>query len=94
MSDMELKIVPFKPGMELKVKGVPKCGCDRFSINVCDSRDNIALHFNPRFDYLGEHRVIVLDSRKDGGWQNPVIEKHFPFQQGKEFEVRPQTGRH
>ncbi|XP_064201785.1 galactose-binding lectin l-1-like isoform X12 [Anguilla rostrata] len=80
MSDVELKIAPFKPGMELKVTGIPKPNGARFSINVGHSRENIALHFNPRFDYLGEHGVIVLDSRKDGRWQNPVIEKDFPFQ--------------
>ncbi|XP_035286300.1 galactose-binding lectin l-1-like isoform X5 [Anguilla anguilla] len=84
---LKLKIVDFKPGMELKVKGVPKPNIDRFSINVCDSKDNIALHFDVRFDYLGEHRVLVLDSRKDEIWQKPVRSENFPFQWGQEFEM-------
>uniref|UniRef100_A0A0E9XYM7 Galectin n=1 Tax=Anguilla anguilla TaxID=7936 RepID=A0A0E9XYM7_ANGAN len=84
---LKFKIVSFKPGMELKVKGVPKPNSDRFSINVCDSKENITLHFNPRFNSGGMERVIILDSRKNGHWQNPVMLGHFPFQWGQEFEV-------
>ncbi|XP_064176326.1 galactose-binding lectin l-1-like isoform X2 [Anguilla rostrata] len=87
MSDMELKIVPFKPGMELKVKGVPKCGCDRFSINVGHSRGNVALHFDVRFSYGNDQRVIVLNTRKNGHWQEEVRDRCFPFQPGQQFEV-------
>ncbi|KAG5841611.1 hypothetical protein ANANG_G00168460 [Anguilla anguilla] len=94
MSDLKFKIVSFKPGMELKVKGVPKSNIDRFSINVCDSKDNIALHCDARFNYAGRQRYIVLDSRKDGHWQDSVTLGNFPFHCGQEFEVRPQTGRH
>ncbi|XP_064201771.1 galactose-binding lectin l-1-like isoform X4 [Anguilla rostrata] len=87
MSDLKFQIVPFKPGMELKVKGVPKPNIDRFSINVCDSKDNITLHFDARFDYAGDKRVIVLTHFQDGSWQDQVRERNFPFQWGQEFEV-------
>ncbi|XP_064175886.1 galactose-binding lectin l-1-like isoform X4 [Anguilla rostrata] len=84
---LKLKIVDFKPGMELKVKGVPKPNIDRFNINVYDSKDNITLHFDARFNYGNSHRVIVLDSRKNGRWQDAVEDGNFPFEWGKEFEV-------
>ncbi|XP_035283892.1 galactose-binding lectin l-1-like [Anguilla anguilla] len=73
--------------MELKVTGVPKPNAAGFAINVCGSKDNIALHFNPRFNCGADQRVIVLNTRKDGHWQEEVKERNFPFQQGKEFEV-------
>ncbi|XP_035283887.1 galactose-binding lectin l-1-like isoform X5 [Anguilla rostrata] len=87
MSELKFKIVDFKPGMELKVKGVPKPNIVRFNINVYDSKDNIALHCDARFDYQDEHRVIVLSCRKDEIWQNSVRSNNFPFQWGQEFEM-------
>ncbi|KAG5841650.1 hypothetical protein ANANG_G00168890 [Anguilla anguilla] len=84
---LKLKIVSFKPGMELKVKGVPKPNIDRFSINVCDSRKNIALHIDARFDYGVDQRVIILNSMENGSWQDEVKERNFPFHWGQEFEV-------
>ncbi|KAG5841635.1 hypothetical protein ANANG_G00168720 [Anguilla anguilla] len=85
--DEELKIVPFKAGMELKVKGVPKSGCDRFSINVGHSKEEVALHFDVRFNYADDQRVIVLNTRKNGHWQEEVRDTCFPFQWGQQFEV-------
>ncbi|KAG5841634.1 galactose-binding lectin l-1-like [Anguilla anguilla] len=87
MSNEELKIVPFKAGMQLQVRGVPKHGCDRFSINVGHSKDNVALHFDVRFSYAGDQRVIVLNTRKDGQWQNGVKDWNFPFDWGQQFKV-------
>uniref|UniRef100_A0A0E9UB44 Galectin n=1 Tax=Anguilla anguilla TaxID=7936 RepID=A0A0E9UB44_ANGAN len=77
MSDKELKIVSFKPGMELKVKGVPMGWCERFSIHVGHSKDEVALHFDVRFNYADDNRVIVLNSRKNGHWQEEVKDTCF-----------------
>ncbi|XP_035283888.1 galactose-binding lectin l-1-like isoform X2 [Anguilla anguilla] len=87
MSDVELKNISFKPGMELKVTGIPKPDVGRFMIKVGHSRENIALHFEPRFNHSGEQHVIVLNSRKDEHWHEEVRDYHFPFRQGQEFEV-------
>ncbi|XP_064201747.1 galactose-binding lectin l-1-like isoform X2 [Anguilla rostrata] len=87
MSDVELKNISFKPGMELKVTGVLKSSFPRFMINVGHSRESIALHFNPRFDCGGDQQVTVLNSCKGGYWQEEVRDWNFPFRQGKEFEV-------
>ncbi|XP_064201752.1 beta-galactoside-binding lectin-like isoform X5 [Anguilla rostrata] len=87
MSDVELKKMSFKSGMELKVTGVPKSSYRSFMINVGQSRESIALHFNPRFHCGDDQQVTVLNSCKDGHWQEEVRDGNFPFQQGKEFEV-------
>ncbi|XP_064201746.1 galactose-binding lectin l-1-like isoform X3 [Anguilla rostrata] len=87
MSDVELKNMAFESGMELKVTGVTKPCCSRFSINVGHSKENIALHFNPRFHYGGDQEVTVINSCKDGCWQEEVKEKYFPFRLRMEFEV-------
>uniref|UniRef100_A0A0E9TN23 Galectin n=1 Tax=Anguilla anguilla TaxID=7936 RepID=A0A0E9TN23_ANGAN len=68
MSEVKLKNMAFKSGMELKVTGVPKSSSPRFMINVGHSRESIALHFNPRFDYGADIQVTVLNSCKDGYW--------------------------
>ncbi|XP_064201782.1 galectin-2-like isoform X10 [Anguilla rostrata] len=85
MSNLELKNLSIKPGTELRVSGVTHQDVIRFSINVGNSRENIALHFNPRFDTgCG---VIVLNSMKNGSWQDEVKGGNFPFQRGQEFKV-------
>ncbi|XP_064201777.1 congerin-2-like isoform X6 [Anguilla rostrata] len=87
MSNAELKNICFKPGMEMKVTGVPKPNAARFAINVCDSKDNVALHFDARIDSAGDQRVIVLNTRKDGQWQNGVKDWNFPFDWGQQFKM-------
>uniref|UniRef100_A0A0E9PWG5 Galectin n=1 Tax=Anguilla anguilla TaxID=7936 RepID=A0A0E9PWG5_ANGAN len=64
MRNLELKNLSIKPGTELRVSGVTHQDVFRFSINVGHSTENIALHFNPRFD-TGSG-VIVLNSMKMG----------------------------
>ncbi|KAG5841649.1 hypothetical protein ANANG_G00168880 [Anguilla anguilla] len=56
-------------------------------INVGHSKENIALHFNPRFHWGADRQTTVMNSCKDGRWQEEVKERNFPFRQGKEFEV-------
>ncbi|XP_035254811.1 galactose-binding lectin l-1-like [Anguilla anguilla] len=87
MSYMEVKNINFSTGMELKVKGVVKPNPVRFSINVGLTEDKIALHFDPRFNYHGDIRTIILDTKKDGSWQEQQKEKDFPFEAEQEFEV-------
>ncbi|KAG5854002.1 hypothetical protein ANANG_G00032840 [Anguilla anguilla] len=84
---MEVKNMSFKAGTELKITGVPKSDAASFAINVGQSEDRIALHFNPRFDCHGDHCTIVCNSKQDGCWNSEHRESNFPFQQGEEFKV-------
>ncbi|XP_035258642.1 galactose-binding lectin l-1-like [Anguilla anguilla] len=77
----------FKSGMHLNIKGVPKCNPIRFTIDVGHTKEEIGLHFDFRFNYLGEERTIVLNSMEGGIWKEEQREKHFPFEAGQEFEM-------
>ncbi|KAK7154687.1 hypothetical protein R3I93_009584 [Phoxinus phoxinus] len=76
----------FKAGMEMKLSGKIKPGCESFSINIGHSADAIALHFNPRFHYQGDSNVIVCNANQ-GGWGSEHREQCFPFQQGEGFKM-------
>ncbi|XP_073671371.1 galectin-1-like, partial [Paramisgurnus dabryanus] len=58
----------------------------RFTIDFGVDSDNIAFHFNPRFNYGADVKVIVCNSKK-GGWSEEQRFTFFPFEQGKEFKV-------
>ncbi|KAJ8363246.1 hypothetical protein SKAU_G00120770 [Synaphobranchus kaupii] len=81
------KNMSFKSGMELRIKGVPKSNPIRFTIDVGHSEEVIALHFDFRFNHLGDKRTIVLNSLEYGSWKEEQRERNFPFQPGQEFEV-------
>ncbi|KAJ8363182.1 hypothetical protein SKAU_G00120130 [Synaphobranchus kaupii] len=84
----------FMPGQELNVTGLVKSNPVRFSINVGHNMEIIALHFDARFNYRGDKHTIVLNSKQGGPWQEEQRESNFPFEEGKEFQVRLGTGRH
>ncbi|MCI4375724.1 hypothetical protein PGIGA_G00114080 [Pangasianodon gigas] len=81
-----VKDMTFKAGQELTISGKPKSGCSLFSINIGHDPDNIALHFNPRFNYASDNNVIVCNSNR-GGWGEELKERCFPFDQGESFKV-------
>ncbi|XP_051562925.1 lectin, galactoside-binding, soluble, 2b [Myxocyprinus asiaticus] len=81
-----IKDMSFKAGMEMKISGKVKSGCDGFSINIGHDTDVIALHFNPRFNYGCDNNVIVCNSNQ-GGWGDEHRENCFPFKQGEEFKL-------
>ncbi|XP_036393706.1 beta-galactoside-binding lectin-like [Megalops cyprinoides] len=87
MSKLELKNMSFKAGLDLKITGVPNGDANTFVINIGHSDDNIALHFNPRFDHEGDHRTIVCNSLHNGSWSSEEREGNFPFQHGEEFKI-------
>ncbi|XP_039512390.1 beta-galactoside-binding lectin-like [Pimephales promelas] len=76
----------FKAGMEMKISGKIKPGCERFSINIGHNEEAIALHFNPRFQARGDTNTIVCNSRQ-GEWGAEQREPCFPFQQGEAFKL-------
>ncbi|KAJ8283625.1 hypothetical protein COCON_G00024750 [Conger conger] len=77
----------FKSGMELKIRGVPKPDPIRFTIDVGHAENDLALHFDFRFNYFGELRTIVMNSLEQGSWKEEQREKNFPFEAGQEFEI-------
>lgn len=87
MTNSEVNNISFMPGMKLWVKGASHFNPHRFSINVGDDYDNIALHCDVRFRYGSSHNVIVLNSRENNEFGEEVIERNFPFQPEQEFEV-------
>ncbi|KAG8138172.1 hypothetical protein E2320_004092 [Naja naja] len=76
-----------KPGQKVAVKGDIQSGCDSFVINLGKDQDNLALHFNARFNAHGDVRTIVCNSRNKGQWGKELRESNFPFQEGETIEV-------
>uniref|UniRef100_A0A674NW34 Galectin n=1 Tax=Takifugu rubripes TaxID=31033 RepID=A0A674NW34_TAKRU len=74
----------FKEGKELKVRVKPSDCCSNFSINIGHDPDNLALHFNPRFDFGHDVNTIVMNSLSGGSWADEQHEGNFPFTRGEE----------
>ncbi|KAK1886638.1 Beta-galactoside-binding lectin [Dissostichus eleginoides] len=74
----------FKEGSQFKIRIKPKDDCSSFSINIGHDSENIALHFNPRFDYGGDVNTIVFNSQSGGSWGDEAREGNFPFMRGEE----------
>ncbi|EYB89324.1 hypothetical protein Y032_0233g3100 [Ancylostoma ceylanicum] len=56
----------------------------RFAIDFRRDSGEIALHFNPRFS----HRVVVMNTQKNGRWQFDAEERFFsPFEYKKVYTV-------
>uniref|UniRef100_A0A0E9XDA5 Galectin n=1 Tax=Anguilla anguilla TaxID=7936 RepID=A0A0E9XDA5_ANGAN len=79
--------ISFMPGMKLWVKGAFHFNPQRFSINVGQDEQNIALHCDVRFGYGSSRPVIVMNSRENNEFGEEVRERNFPFQPEQEFEV-------
>ncbi|XDB60746.1 hypothetical protein ABFV05_014362 [Capra hircus] len=60
---------------------------NRFSVNFqtgISDTNNIAFHFNPRFDGGG---YVVCNTRQLGNWGSEAKKMQMPFQKGSEFEI-------
>ncbi|XDA80371.1 hypothetical protein R6Z07F_010350 [Ovis aries] len=60
---------------------------NRFSVNFqtgISDTNNIAFHFNPRFDGGG---YVVCNTRQQGNWGPEEKKMQMPFQKGSEFEI-------
>ncbi|XP_035516391.1 lectin, galactoside-binding, soluble, 2b [Morone saxatilis] len=77
---MKVKDMTFKEGHEFKVRIKPKDDCSSFAINIGHDAENIAMHFNPRF----ETNNIVFNSLSGGCWGDELHEGNFPFVRGEE----------
>ncbi|KAK1798852.1 hypothetical protein P4O66_007133, partial [Electrophorus voltai] len=76
----------FGVGQNLTIAGKVKSDCNSFSINIGHGPDSIALHFNPRFKYNKDRKVIVCNSYL-GSWGVEQKERDFPFNQDGDFKV-------
>uniref|UniRef100_A0A671U5I6 Galectin n=1 Tax=Sparus aurata TaxID=8175 RepID=A0A671U5I6_SPAAU len=74
----------FKEGHEFKIRIKPQDDSNTFAINIGHDADNIAMHFNPRFDFGGDENTIVYNSKSGGDWGEEIRECNFPFQRGEE----------
>ncbi|XP_056265036.1 lectin, galactoside-binding, soluble, 2b [Pseudoliparis swirei] len=81
---MKITNMTFKEGQEFKVRIKPDGDCDSFAINIGHDADNIAMHFNPRFDFGGDSNCIVFNSLSGGSWGEELREGNFPFTRGEE----------
>uniref|UniRef100_A0A4W3GNI2 Galectin n=1 Tax=Callorhinchus milii TaxID=7868 RepID=A0A4W3GNI2_CALMI len=61
-------------------------GC-RFTVNLGKDDRNIALHFDPRFNFLGGIKKIFMATRNDGEWGHQHQDDNFPFYWGKQVEI-------
>ncbi|XP_043919186.1 16 kDa beta-galactoside-binding lectin-like [Protopterus annectens] len=82
-----MKNMNLKQGDKIKIKGVVKPDAKGFSLNLGSGDENVVLHFNPRFDMLGDYRTIVCNSREGGTWCEEQRNTNFPFESEEEAEI-------
>ncbi|XP_027730126.1 galectin-1-like [Vombatus ursinus] len=85
--DIHFEGLSLQPGVRVKVKGFIRAAAKLFRINLGKDNLNIGLHFNPRFDFFGDHNVIVCNSLKNGNWGPEQREYKFPFEDMRTVEV-------
>ncbi|KAM9318797.1 beta-galactoside-binding lectin-like [Pholidichthys leucotaenia] len=82
----------FRAGQTMTINGVVNNDPKRFTVNIGNlnapsGQGNIALHVDLRFDVNGQKKLIILNSRDEGKWEDEVQLKSFPFQGGKPFKI-------
>ncbi|KAK5873374.1 hypothetical protein PBY51_018421 [Eleginops maclovinus] len=81
---MKVTNMTFKEGNEFKIRVKPNNDCSSFAINIGHDSENVAMHFNPRFDYNGEENTIIFNTMSGGCWGDEMREGNFPFVRGEE----------
>ncbi|XP_073323480.1 lectin, galactoside-binding, soluble, 2b [Pagrus major] len=81
---MRVSNMTFKEGHEFKVRVKPNEDSNSFAINIGHDAENIAMHFNPRFECGSDENTIVYNSVSGGSWGDELRESNFPFQRGEE----------
>ncbi|XP_054565070.1 galectin-9B-like [Eptesicus fuscus] len=77
-----------KDGHQITVNGTTLHTCGtRFAVNfqTGSSGNDIAFHFNPRFEGVG---YVVCNTKQKGYWGQEERTMRNPFQMGKPFEIR------
>ncbi|KAM8814410.1 galectin-9 [Rhynchonycteris naso] len=89
-------IIPFtgaiqgglQDGLEITVNGTVLYSSEnRFAVNFQTgySNDDIAFHFNPRFEEGG---YVVCNTKQKGCWGSEERKRQMPFQMGNPFDLR------
>ncbi|XP_010640647.1 galectin-9 isoform X2 [Fukomys damarensis] len=76
-----------REGLQITVQGaLLQSNTNRFSVNLQSgfSDNDIALHFNPRFEEGG---YVVCNTKQNGNWGPEERKIQMPFQKGKAFEL-------
>ncbi|CAI9598544.1 unnamed protein product [Staurois parvus] len=76
-----------KPGQCVELDGFIPEGCRRFFINLGKDAKNLVIHFDVRFDFQAEKRILSLNSMEDGVWGEELREKVFPFKEASDTMV-------
>ncbi|KAJ7992606.1 hypothetical protein DPEC_G00280430 [Dallia pectoralis] len=85
--ELELKHVELRAGDVLKVQGRILDEAQRFQIDLgCDEND-LALHFNPRFNDDTDGSVLVCNSKIAGSWGDEKREIHNPLRRGATVKI-------
>ncbi|XP_069050335.1 galectin-1-like [Lepisosteus oculatus] len=87
MAELTLTNAVLKDGSIIKIKGNIPQDADRFSINLGSDSQNLAFHFNPRFQDNPDGGVIVCNSMSKGSWQAEGVIPVFPFKKGTDTEL-------
>ncbi|XP_028268417.1 lectin, galactoside-binding, soluble, 2b [Parambassis ranga] len=74
---MQVKDMSFREGQEFKIRIMAN---DSFAINIGHDSQNIAMHFNPRF----ESGTIICNSLSGGCWGDEYCEGQLAFSRGQE----------
>uniref|UniRef100_A0A5F9CPT8 Galectin n=1 Tax=Oryctolagus cuniculus TaxID=9986 RepID=A0A5F9CPT8_RABIT len=73
-------------GLQITVNGCVHPSASRFAVNLQSgfSENDIAFHFNPRFQEGG---YVVCNTKQKGNWGVEERKMHMPFQKGAPFEL-------
>ncbi|KAL4658048.1 galectin-1-like [Arapaima gigas] len=87
MTELEIRNVQLNAGDKLKIVGFILEDAERFQIDLGYNPNDLALHFNPRFNDNLDGMVIVCNSKCDGCWGNEQRDPINPFQRGFKVKV-------
>ncbi|XP_007574388.1 galectin-1-like [Poecilia formosa] len=87
MMQLELKNVTLRPGDKIKLKGEILHDAEKFRIDLGVNSEDLALHFNPRFQDDADGAVLVYNSKTAGCWGSEEREMHNPLQRGSDVKI-------
>ncbi|KAL0992959.1 hypothetical protein UPYG_G00101510 [Umbra pygmaea] len=85
--ELELKHVELRAGDQVKIQGRIMDEAQRFQIDLGCDEDDLALHFNPRFNDDMDGSVLVCNSKIAGSWGDERRESHNPLQRGSTVKI-------
>lgn len=71
------------PQLVITIEAEPVHGAERFQVDFIKGSD-VVFHFNPRFS----EQTIIRNSNLGGCWGPEERDGHFPFGQGRRFELK------